>query len=321
MNIDEGTAAWIETIVLGLVAAFLFQSGLLLLFFLVPLQFLWVKRGPNSYFVSGIVALAAILGAKLVQALRLASEQVDYVLLFADLLLPVAFIAGLYVLNAPLPWKLRRVYRLLAASAVSFVVTLPLVLYMAGSEVFGTAIRAQMAVLEGMLTDGSNSAPLFGSEEAQAAIVRLALDVFFGTYVAGMCMLLSLNWYVGHRIARRFSQATPEARTIRLPDTLVWPFVLALGAAALTLALDLGVLNYAIWNSALVLAFLYGIQGYAIARHLLDRFNVSRGVQFLIAVLAVMLLFAPGANLVIVIGLPGLGVSETWIRYNRSLEG
>jgi hypothetical protein len=321
MNINESTAAWIETVALGLVSAFLFQTGLLLLLFLVPLQFLMVKRGPNSYVFSGMVAIAGILGTKLVQAVGL--EAVDYILLFADVLLPIALVGGLYLMNVSLPVQIRTVYRVLLATALGFVVTLPLVLYMGYAEVLSTAIRQQMALLESMIggSAAGESAVLFGSAEAQDLVVRLAQDVFFGSYVAGLCMVLCLNWYVGYRIARRYAEYAPDVRRFRLPETLVWPFVLALGAGALTLAVDIGFLKYIVWNSALVLLFLYAIQGFAIARHLLDRFRVSSGFQFLLAVLVVMLLFVPGVNLVILIGLPGLGVSETWISYNRQIEG
>lgn len=323
MNIDENTAAWIETVALGLVAAFLFQSGLLLLLFLVPLQFLWVKRGPNSFFVSSGVALAGVLGAKIVQALRLAAEQVDYALLFADMLLPIGLIAGLYVANFRRPiagYTVGGVYRLLLATAAGFLVTLPLVAYMARLEIVSSAVDAQIELFEAMLGAEPGAESLIGGEQARAALTQLAVDVFYGTYVAGIGMLIALDWYVGHRIARRYGENTPDVRQIRIPATVVWPFVAALGLSALTLAADLGFLRYVIWNATLLLGFLYAVQGYAIARHLLDRFNVSRGLQFVLVVVAVMMLFIPGVNLIVVVGLPGLGLSETWIRYNRGIE-
>ena len=324
MNIDKNSAAWIETVALGLVAAFLFQSGLLLLLFLVPLQFLWVKRGPNSFFVAAGVTVAGVLGTKIVQAARLTAEQVDYVLLFADMLLPVALVAGLYIMNFARPiagYKLGSLYRLLVATAAGFIVTAPLVFYMSRLDVVSTAVGEQLQMLDTMLggagTGSAANESVFATEEARGFLTQLAVDVFYGTYVSGIAMVVALDWYVGHRIARKYSERTPEARSIRVPAGLVWPFVVGLGLSALTLVVELGFLKYVIWNATIVLGLIYAVQGWAIARHLLARFNVSRGLQFVLVVVAVMVLFVPGVNLLIVLGLPGLGLSETWIRYNR----
>ncbi len=62
---------------------------------------------------------------------------------------------------------------------------------------------------------------------------------------------------------------------------------------------------------------MYAIQGLAVVWHLLDRRKVGRPQRIGLAVGLVIGLLIPGLNLVFLLGLPGLGISEVWVNYHR----
>jgi uncharacterized protein YybS (DUF2232 family) len=94
-------------------------------------------------------------------------------------------------------------------------------------------------------------------------------------------------------------------------------FLIAFVAAIIATVLHLPeIVNVVLWNLALVTALVYGIQGFAIlvfrARKGNPYFMVNR-----LAGLVAFLALIPGFNLVVIIGLPLLGVLETWIVFRK----
>jgi hypothetical protein len=103
----------------------------------------------------------------------------------------------------------------------------------------------------------------------------------------------------------------------RLPVAAVWVLIAAWAAVLGSVLLDLGWLDFAIWNLAFLALAVYAIQGLAILWHLLERRKVRRGTRIGIAVALVVGLLVPGLNLVFLLGVPGLGISEVWVDYHR----
>lgn len=102
---------------------------------------------------------------------------------------------------------------------------------------------------------------------------------------------------------------------MKLPDSFVWGF---LGIWILALASNFvefpSCLTVACWNLALAFGVLYAIQGVSILVALFRRRTaaVSAGR---VVVLVFFLCMIPGLNVVAFVGLPILGVLETWIRF------
>jgi hypothetical protein len=101
----------------------------------------------------------------------------------------------------------------------------------------------------------------------------------------------------------------------------VWFPIAAWGAVLGSLLVELGWLDFAIWNVALLTLAVYAIQGIAVLWHLLDRRHVRRTVRIGIAATLVIGLLVPGLNLVFLLGIPGLGISEVWVDYHRFERG
>jgi hypothetical protein len=107
----------------------------------------------------------------------------------------------------------------------------------------------------------------------------------------------------------------PRVVDFRLPDTYIWPLIASLATILIGLMVPLGALELAAWNLAAIVLFLYGLSGIGVLQFFLRKFRVPRGMRLLLAFLLGVLLLSPRANLAVIILIPGLGVSEIWLRY------
>ena len=107
----------------------------------------------------------------------------------------------------------------------------------------------------------------------------------------------------------------PRIAEFRLPDSYIWPLIGSLALVLLALVQPLGILEPIAWNAAVILMFLYGISGIGVVQHFLRKLRVPRGMRWLLAFLLIVLVLSPRANLAVFILIPGLGVSEIWLKY------
>ncbi len=102
---------------------------------------------------------------------------------------------------------------------------------------------------------------------------------------------------------------------MKLPDFFVWGF---LGIWILALASNFVqfpvFLTVACWNLALAFGVLYAVQGVSILVALFRRRTAVLSVAKVVA-LVFFLCMLPGLNIVAFVGLPILGVLETWIKF------
>jgi len=90
-----------------------------------------------------------------------------------------------------------------------------------------------------------------------------------------------------------------------------------LGGVALSEYVGFGIVGLLFWNVALSVTILYGLQGAAVARHLLMRWNANARILPLMVLALAVAVFLRGILLVVGIGIPILGLSEIWISYHR----
>ena len=328
-------AYWMEVAGLALVAVLFFRFGLLLLVFLIPIQISWVRRGERAGLLSSGIFLGALALLKVVDYLRIRSmldgSGSGMGLLFLDIVLPVAFLAGLYLLNTPRLTirvaegvrELNVVERFGAAvltAAIIYVPTIVLV-YLSGSV--DGIVAAQVELLRSLLT------VVNATEEEILAMTKLVIRIFLSGFVFGFFIMLVGSWWVGTKLAlrERFALQGPNEvaerlrsfsiTQFRLPVVMIWVVIAAWGAALLSMLVDVGWLSFVIWNLALLTLAMYAIQGLAVIWHLLDRRKVARVRRLGLAVALIIGLLIPGLNLVFLLGLPGLGISEVWVNYHR----
>jgi len=342
----EARSTWTEIILLAVIAVALYNVGIFLAFSLLPLQILLVRRGEAFFKYGSLVFLAGILGVKLVSFAFMPDASIPPLLVSLDFLLPLALVASLAVVNLE---RIGRVQldsptalaqypgaenghatrhvsiptRLLLAVIVGAVVSLPLVIYLLDTDVLSRVLKPQFQAAVNLLqSEGNTTAGPQGISAEQLS--KFAIAVFGRVYAFGFFVMVYLNWHLGTRFARRtlFGAVRLAAfddrlrnDNIRVPDYMLWPLIAGWGSVLLSVYVHIGFAEYIAWNLALVVGFLYGMQGIGIVQYLFRTKNLSRGLRYLVIIGAVVLLFVPGANLIVLVGFPLLGVSETWIHY------
>ena len=337
-------AYWIEVGLFALTATLAYRIGLLrvsafrpglLLVFLLPIQMCWVRRGERagllaSGFLLGALGLIDFIGYLRIRPMAdVAGEAVG--LVFLDMLPALAFLAGLYLLNTPhlvirfgrTERDLSVVERMIAAALAAVVVYVPagLLLNLSGElDGFGTALADEFRA----------AFPALGATEGEILeLVQLAVRMSLSAFVLGFFAMLLGSWWIGTRIALGQRFALRESNDVaerlrgfrvarfRLPVSMVWLVIAAWGGVLLSMLVDVGWLSFVFWNVALLALALYAIQGLGVVWHLLERRKLGRSQRIGVAVGLVIGLIIPGVNLVFLLGLPGLGISEVWVNYHR----
>ena len=334
MTLTRRQAYWLEVVGLGLVALALFRFGLLALAFLVPIQLVWIRRGESAGLTASAVFMAALMVMKIVDRARIAAvidPELTGALLLIDPVFALGFVVGLFVLNTerafvPIGGGFRTanvVERMVAAVMAGALVYVPGFIALGASTEAGSALAAaQIELLGSLLGESVREAELI-------ALAELVVEIIVNGAFLGFFVTLVGNWWFGIVFAFRGRMALPDGNPVMarasgyeltqfsVPLWMVW--VLIGGWTGVVLVMMTGSAWAApiAWNVGLVSLAIYGVQGVAIVWHFLGRRRVSRGVRAAaVAGIAIGLLM-PGLNVVVGVGLPGLGVSEIWIDYHR----
>jgi hypothetical protein len=285
----------------------LFYSGFFSFLFAVPLQVAYYRWGDRQGVKVAAVTAAAIVVVHLLQTLRFeeVGNQVVRIMLL-DSLMPIGLLAGLSVFNIArgYPWWIR----LLAGAAIAVAGALPS-LRLLHQAVEGEGALAEQ--LTSMLT-------MLGVNDNAQAWIEMVQRVVFNSVGLGLTVAVAANWWIGRNIAFRGTAPVSVLRTARVPDRLIWAVIIGLAIAVAGWLRDVPLGAEILgWNTLLVASFLFAVQGIGIAQHLL----VLRGVGPLgerwVLTGALVLMFLPGINVVVSIGLPLFGMSELWIDYKR----
>lgn len=335
---------WLEVVGLGLVSALLYRFGLLLLVFMVPVQIVWVRRGERAGLTAAAVFLAVQLVLTLTDLARVTGEvgQLPVGMALIGMLPMVASFGGLYLLNRPtlrlrLPtWQkeagakpegssveLHLPGRLIVAAVLAAAVFVPLFVYVGSSGSLRDLIGVQLAMLEEL------AGGLSADQAEIEALLALAVEMVLASFLVGFAAMLLVNWWLGIRFVRRARWAAPEPNPVaerviamelkefRLADAYVWVLIAGWASVAASVALDTGAFRHVAWNVALPVTLLFGLQGLAVLWHLLGRKGVGRQGRVGVGIALTVSLMLPVVNVVVLVGIPGLGVSEIWVDYHR----
>lgn len=287
----------------------LFYSGLFAFLFVVPVQYVFTKYGPQKGVVTAAGTAAVVVVVHLLQVARLESIPADMVrLLFLDSLMPVGLLAGLAVinLNHRHPWW----GRLLIGSAVAVLGAVPSlrILALAGE---GTGpLSDQISAMVEML----------GVTENTEQMIRTIQQVAMNTVGIGIVATLAANWWLGRSIVLRRYGLMESLRPARVMNDLVWVVIVGLAIVVGSEFVETGFATPLGWNALLVGSFLFGVQGVGLIQHFVRlRGGTDRGERW-VPTVVLMLLFVPGINLLVMLGVPLLGMSEVWVDYRRGEE-
>jgi hypothetical protein len=322
MNIGPWRSSWTDLLGFSLVSLLFYKLGIFFLVFLIPLQVLFIRRGLITQLYSFGIVLFFIFIFAAFSTRKIENGTLRTTLLMLEMVIPVLLMTGLAAVNAHNEYIHRNLYKLLAATVITGLVGIVVIVVMMRSEAYIDFIKDQMdLMLEAFsqaFTAESTAGLMFGGMVTTERIFEMARKILLRNFLFLYFMVLAGNWRAGTAIGKRSigGRVTPFSR-FSLPDFFIWPLLFSWTGVLFDSLIGLGFLSYIFWNSGLVFLFLYGLQGVAIIRHLFEKYNVSRGLRFLFGFGAVFLFMIPGLNFLLIIGIPGLGVSELWIKLRK----
>lgn len=310
--------------------------------FLIPLQVLYIRRGKKAFAAGAVLSLLLILVAGLLLARRWTTADPAAAggglspaapFLILDVAVSALLIGGLTLIQLPeMSPELQaprypRVTRLVIATVIAGLLSVPLLLYLRGNEPFVTGVQefigARIEVMNSAIAASQSAAGTAGVQPLQtAALLELINSILLRSYLFYYFLVLAFSWWLGTIIGARSVGRRPGLTRIadfKLPDRYLWPLIATLALVVLTLIVPSEMLAVPAWNALLILVFLYGISGLAVIRFLLKKLNVRPGVRWMLIAAIIILAMTPRIGFAILILVPGLGVSEVWLKY-RSKE-
>ncbi len=300
----------------------LYHVGIGIAFFLIPLQVVATRRGMRGLLGACGLFLVVFLALRLLPFLGGT--------LHPDLLIGVEtggvllLLLGLVAVNLRAARGSRALYWLLGATAVAGLAVVPAALWLSRSAEFQQSMGDMFTAVSRMLralfaSRGAAEDSFVASMLSPDSLRRMSEAYLSRTLLVIYFMLLAFSWWAGQisasRSMRPDSRAPFRFALFRLESFWLWPLIASFGLILVDLFFHAAAWAYAAWNVGLVLAFLYGLQGLAILRFLFEKHGLPRILWLLLLAAVIGFGASPRAGLVVLIGLPALGVSETWVRY------
>jgi hypothetical protein len=329
----------IETLIFAAVSTLLYRLGLGPLLFLIPLQVVYIRRGKKSFAAACALSLLLILVAGLLLARRwtLGSGDASQTglpvaapFLLLDLVVAATLIGALALIQLPEMgvdlggFRAPKITRIIIATGIAGLISLPVILYLRDSEVFSAGVREFIGVRLDLMNSAVAAQPetlLPGVQPIEIQeLLQFITTIALRSFLFYFFLILTFGWWLGTIIGSRSTgtraRITPVA-DFKLPDRYVWPLIASLALVVLTLIFPIGFLQIVGWNFLLILVFLYGVAGLGIIRFLLKKMKVRPGIRWLLIIGIVILAMTPRVGIAVLILIPGLGVSEIWLKYRR----
>lgn len=317
MDFQNWRAEWGDLLVASIISFLLFQFNMLVLF-CIPLQVLFLRKGQKYLLYGSLSVIATIVVVTIIRSASIDDTLLKRGMLISDTVLPAFIIAG--VLAVDIPWKvpLRTLYKTLAVTLAVGVVSIPIIYILSRNEGFTELLRRQIETVAALLqvsAEESNTGMLTVDVDR---LTENVIDILLKNYLFVYFLTVAGSIWVGGVVTARFQGVRGDGfRSFHIPERAVWPLLVSWALILVHYLVGLGIVAYAVWNIGLLLLYLYGMQGIGIIQTILDRRSVSRYFRVLLTAGMVMLVFWPGVNLVILIGLPILGVTELWIHFRK----
>jgi hypothetical protein len=320
-----------EALLFAVSSLVLYSFGVARVLFLVPLQAASVHRRTAGIASAGGIAVAALAAIRLAGLFPAPFAEAALLACGAEVALFLLLVAGLLMANLRLG-RARAPLRLLAATGAVCLAGSPLVAALAASpaavgridELIATYSRMAQAVFA--TTGDTVMGTLIAANLVPEELKKDAIELLRHSFVLWVFALLAFSWWAGSAAGRRAdAPSAPRWRfaAFRLEGWWLWPLIASL---ALVAADFLGLagrvpgpgsvyVSGAAWNAALVMLFLFGLQGLAILRFWLEKRGVARFLWPLVVLAVLAALATPQLSAVIAVVLPLFGASENWVRY------
>jgi len=327
---EKSRREWMEIAAVSAVSYVLYMFNMVMLF-LIPLQILSSRKGERSAVIAAAGIFAAIVVTSFARLDALGDVAVRRALLVLEIGIPLSLLTGLVLTGrewAFIPGA-RRIVKLALVGVGAAVVSVPVISIISQNEGLTRLVLMQVTAAQQMMAAKVEADPvmvealagLFSdpgqiAEDATGVILRGYLMIFF--------VLIGGGIWIGDFAASRTAEGLsyPRLRDFRVPVRGVWIFLLGWSAVLFDRVSgpSIGPEGYLAWNVAIASLIVYGVQGVGVVRHLLVQRGVARWIRVVLFVILSFALLWPGVNLFIVIGIPGIGVTETWVRYRSQVK-
>lgn len=306
--VRSGVLAVVISIVLYRIAA---SSTL----FIVPLLFFAPQF--KSYRLALVpvgVVTVMILGSQLIGLGGVLQDVSVFGALLVGFYIPLSLLAGAGI------WIMlyteRILKKLLFSSGFAAIFGFGLVVWLSGdsesalatAHIYREIVAAVVpSIFGGQLPLGMNTDALFQTVSSLMSLAFLPIFVGqfgFSVFISNL-LIYRTEWSYQERMAKW-----------RLPENTVWVFLGSWAIVLVTILVDMPMVESVAWNIALSSSLLYLVQGISILAFLVRKRNPG-ATTTRIFFLSFILVMLPGVNVIPLIGLPLLGVSETWVRYRK----
>ncbi len=324
---------WLEITLFAIASIVLYQFSMGIFFFLIPLQILIVKRGYDAFLYASVLTFIAVITVKLIRlgVSNLTAEVKPLMLL--EILVLVSLLGGLILLNTNFK-KLTfnsTLIKILSITGVFGILSVPFILYYRNNVQFikfmdmvFNSISEYLKQMFGSNNTGTEA--IFEKYINPKSLKETTTQIFYKSYIFDYFALIGFSWWVGTTSSVRAATMLgtyngetniPRVANFKLPEYYLWPLIINFALVLIDFKINLSAIGYIAWNIFLILVLLYAIQGIAIINFLFKYFRVNIGFRFIVFFTLAILLFTPKINILILILIPGLGISEIWIKYRE----
>jgi hypothetical protein len=324
MVVTSARSRILEAFLFAVSSVVLYNLWIGLLFFLVPLQVVAARRGQSGFLPAAGLFLVMAVGVSVVRAAA-AARGVDWGgLVAAEAAILLTLLVGLGMVNLRALGGFRGLTRLLAATLAVGLLAIPLFLIVPGLPGFRKAMEGVFSditkTLQSLVSPAGAAPSFLGPLLQPAELMRISVEYFLRSFLLDVFVLLGFSWWAGTAAAARTAtpglrRPAPRLAAFRLEAFYLWPLIAAWAAILLDLVVGISIASYVAWNVGLVLLFLYGLQGLAIVRFLMEKHHLPRLLWWVLLAFLAVLLASPRGSLFVVIAVPAFGVSENWVRY------
>jgi hypothetical protein len=313
-----------EPVAFAIASALLYHLGFGFVFFLIPQQMVYARQGRKPFLISLAVTFGLVMGIELISVLRNREGLVSSFLLI-EVFVILALMGGLAAVNLIRPPRPDRVRTLIAATGATALLAVPLMLYLKGNEGFTSAIRQLFDMALDFMTrafsqpESAAGAAAPGASGTEA-LMRMTSEIFLRSFAFSYFFMLCFTWWTGTQLGcRSLGKKAFITRLVdfELPEIYVWPLIASLALVLVDMLIGFSPLGVIAWNASLILLFLYGLVGIGIMHFLFAKYKLPRRwLTMLLLALGIMLIFTRLSLLVIIL-VPGLGISEIWLHHRK----
>ncbi len=302
----------IKELVIAAAASFIiFQLSFFFYLFIVPVLYIGRRRGAAAASVLGAALLVAVAVQMVFKMRGLDALELKGFIIAYGLSYPFALLAGTLIVSF---FSGRSLSKITGSTVLFAVVSIPVILVFSGNSQVVEFLKSQIAYVTGILLSGEGSLSSLGITPEE--IERMVKIIAFRDFIAAYFFLLSGCWYLADLFtAKKDKVSRFDAEYFTIPEWSVWVLIVSLAGVLADHLFPLGWMGYLSWNTALIMLLLYGIKGAGLIKYLFRKYKLAKQKQRSIIMMMFILFLIPGLNFIVLLGIPGLGVSEIWVRY------